>query len=168
MNFVLCGMMGSGKSRLGKNIAAKTGRNWIDTDELIVRKFGQISKIFAEKGEGYFRDLETEIAEELSRKDGLVISTGGGFVLRKINAELLKRNGKILFLRAEKQTLLSRLVGDTDRPLLQGEDLESKIDRLLKERAPVYERVANFVLDVDGYSVEENTERAIEKFLGDK
>lgn len=168
MNFVLCGMMGSGKSRIGKNIAAKTGRNWIDTDELIVRKFGQISKIFAEKGEGYFRDIETEIAEELSRKDGLVISTGGGFVLRKINAELLKRNGKILFLRAEKQTLLSRLVGDTARPLLQGEDLESKIDRLLKERAPVYERVANFVLDVDGYSVEENTERAIEKFLGDK
>ncbi len=166
MNFVLCGMMGSGKSALGKNIAAATGRKWLDTDDVVTRKYGVISEIFKSKGEGYFRELETRVAEELSREDGLVISTGGGFVLRRENVELLKGNGKILFLKATKETLLKRLTGDTARPLLQGEEsLEEKLDRLLKERTPVYERAADVCLEVDGYSVEENTQRALALLL---
>ena len=166
MNFVLCGMMGSGKTALGKNIAAATGRKWLDTDDVIVQRYGAISKIFATEGEEYFRGLETQVVEELSEQDGYVISTGGGLVLREKNVELLKKNGKILFLRANAETLLKRLSGDTARPLLQGqESLEEKINRLLKERTPAYERAADVRLDVDGYSVEENTKRALELLL---
>lgn len=166
MNFVLCGMMGSGKTALGKNIAAATGRKWLDTDDVIVRRYGAISEIFATEGEEYFRGLETQVVEELSEQDGYVISTGGGLVLREKNVELLKKNGKILFLRANAETLLKRLSGDTARPLLQGqESLEEKINRLLKERTPAYERAADVRLDVDGYSVEENTKRALELLL---
>ena len=166
MNFVLCGMMGSGKTALGKNIAAATGRKWLDTDDVIVQRYGVISEIFATKGEEYFRGLETQVVEELSEQDGYVISTGGGLVLREKNVELLKNNGKILFLRASAETLLKWLSGDTARPLLQGqESLEKKINRLLKERTPAYERAADLCLDVDGYSVEENTKRALELLL---
>ena len=166
MNFVLCGMMGSGKTALGKNIAAATGRKWLDTDDVIVQRYGAISEIFATEGEEYFRGLETQVVEELSEQDGYVISTGGGLVLREKNVELLKKNGKILFLRANAETLLKRLSGDTARPLLQGqESLEEKINRLLKERTPAYERAADVRLDVDGYSVEENTKRALELLL---
>ncbi|MBQ7369476.1 MAG: shikimate kinase [Clostridia bacterium] len=167
MNFVLCGMMGSGKTRLGKRIAELSFRNWLDTDDVIVEKYGKISEIFEKFGETYFREKETETVKILCRLDGYVFSTGGGLVLKDENVRLLKTSGKILYLRAKKETLLSRLSGDTKRPLLQGrESLEEKIDRLLKERAPVYERVADVVLDVDGKSVEENAKRALELLQG--
>lgn len=167
MNFVLCGMMGSGKTRLGKRIAELSFRNWLDTDDVIVGKYGKISEIFKKFGEDYFREKETETVKTLCRLDGYVFSTGGGLVLKDENVRLLKTSGKILYLRAKKETLLSRLSGDTKRPLLQGrESLEEKIDRLLKERAPVYERVADVVLDVDGKSVEENAKRALQLLQG--
>ena len=162
MNFVLCGMMGCGKTKLGKLIASSTGREWADTDELLVSRYGSIVKLFSSYGEEYFRQKEEEIIEELSKKDGLVISTGGGSVLRRKNVENLKKQGTILFLRAKKQTLTERLSKDTARPLLQGEEnLEAKIEGLLKERTPVYESVADLILDVDGYSAMQNAERAI-------
>lgn len=167
MNFVLCGMMGSGKTRLGKRIAELSFRNWLDTDDVIVEKYGKISEIFEKFGEAYFREKETETVKTLCELDGYVFSTGGGLVLKEENVRLLKTSGKILYLRAKKETLLSRLSEDTKRPLLQGrESLEEKIDRLLKERAPVYERVADVVLDVDGKSVEENARRALKLLQG--
>ncbi len=162
MNFVLCGMMGSGKSRLGQKLAFMTDRVWLDTDKEIEKRYGKISEIFKTRGEEYFRAIESALADELSNKDGLVISTGGGFVLREENVTALKNNGRILFLRATKQTLLERLSKDEPRPLLQGEKtLEKKIESLLKERTLVYERAADVVLDVDGYSVEDNAKRAL-------
>ena len=165
MNFVLCGMMGSGKTRLGRELAFLTERAWLDTDIEIEKRYGKISEIFKRHGEEYFRGLESALVEELSKKDGCVISTGGGLVLREQNVTALKTNGKILFLRATKQTLLARLKRDKNRPLLQGEeDLEKRIESLLKERTPVYERAADFILDVDGYSVEENAKRALKGF----
>ena len=162
MNFVLCGMMGSGKSRLGKRIAELSGRKWLDTDAVIVEKYGEITEIFAKYGEDYFREKETETVKELCCLDGYVFSTGGGLVLKDENVRLLKESGKILFLRASKETLISRLSRDTKRPLLRGEEsLEEKIERLLKERTPVYERVADVILDVDGVGVDRNALRAL-------
>ena len=151
MNIILCGMMGVGKTTVGVKIAERSRRRWCDTDDLIVEKHGKISDIFARYGEEYFRDLETETVRGLSQEDGLVISVGGGLVLKKENNELLKANGKIIFLRATVQTLLSRLQADTSRPLLQNfaETLEEKLTRLLKERTPVYESVADYIVDVD-------------------
>lgn len=144
--------MGVGKTSVGKELSALTGAVCTDTDELIVRRYGSIDRIFAERGEGYFRDLESEIAEELAKKDGLIVSTGGGFVLREKNARLLKKNGKIIFLRAELSTLLGRIGADDGRPLLK-EGAERKLLELLPVRTPIYERAADHTVDTDGKTV---------------
>ena len=119
MNIVLCGMMGVGKSSVGVRIAEMTGRMWYDTDVVITDRHGRISDIFEYYGEAHFRSLETEIVRELSGRDGLVISTGGGLVLKPENSELLKQNGKIFFMRASFETLLKRVRADETRPLLK-------------------------------------------------
>ena len=156
MNIVLCGMMGVGKSSVGVRVAERTGRMWYDTDVVISDRHGRISDIFEFYGEAHFRTLETEIVRELSARDGLVISTGGGLVLKPENNELLKKNGKIFFLRATFETLLKRVRADETRPLLKntGKTAET-LGKLLKERTPVYEHVADYIIDTDGRTVQE-------------
>ncbi len=156
MNIVLCGMMGVGKSSVGVCIAERTGRMWYDTDVVITDRHGRISDIFEFYGEAHFRSLETEIVRELSERDGLVISTGGGLVLKPENNEMLKRNGKIFFLRATFETLLKRVRADETRPLLKntGKTAET-LGKLLAERTPVYEHVADYIVDTDGRTIEE-------------
>ncbi len=157
MNVILCGMMGAGKTTIGIKIAELTGKRWYDTDGLIVDKHGKISDIFEYYGEAHFRKLETEIVKELAGKDDLVISTGGGLVLKKENNELLQRNGKIVFLRASIDTLAARLHVDGTRPLLQTstESIRDRLTRLMTERSPVYEHVADYIVDVDGKTPEQ-------------
>ena len=156
MNIVLCGMMGVGKSSVGVCIAERTGRMWYDTDVVITDRHGRISDIFEFYGDAHFRSLETEIVRELSERDGLVISTGGGLVLKPENNEMLKRNGKIFFLRATFETLLKRVRADETRPLLKntGKTAET-LGKLLAERTPVYEHVADYIVDTDGRTIEE-------------
>jgi len=157
MNLILCGMMGAGKTTIGIKIAELTGRRWYDTDGLIVDRYGKISDIFEYYGEIHFRKLETQIVKELSEMDGLVISTGGGLVLKNENNALLQNNGKIVFLRASLSTLNQRLVVDGTRPLLQAstESISDRLSKLLKERTPVYEHVADYIVDVDGKTPDE-------------
>ena len=157
MNLVLCGMMGAGKTTIGIKIAEITGRRWYDTDGVIVDKHGKISDIFEYYGEAHFRKLETEVIKELAAMDNLVISTGGGLVLKSENNALLKQNGKIVFLRASLETLACRLHVDGTRPLLQTstESIRDRLSRLMKERMPVYEHVADYVVDVDGKTPEQ-------------
>ena len=157
MNLILCGMMGAGKTTIGIKIAELTGRRWYDTDGVIVDRHGKIADIFEYYGEAHFRKLETEIVKELSQKDNLVISTGGGLVLKSENNTLLKENGKIVFLRAALETLAERLHVDGTRPLLQTstESIRDRLAKLMKERMPIYEQVADYVVDVDGKTVEE-------------
>ena len=151
MNLVLCGMMGAGKSTIGVKIAELTGRRWYDTDGVISDRYGKISDIFEYYGEPHFRKLETEVVKELAEQDNLVISTGGGLVLKSENNATLQKNGKIVFLRASLQTLNQRLVVDGTRPLLQAstESISDRLARLLKERSPIYEHVADYIVDVD-------------------
>ena len=157
MNIILCGMMGVGKTTVGVQVALLTNRRLVDTDEVITRRHGAISDIFKQHGEGYFRALETETVKELSKEDGLIISVGGGLVLKEENTSLLKENGKLIYLRATTQTLIDHLKTDAGRPLLQGgeEELSTRIIRLMEERSPVYERVADCILDVDNKTAEE-------------
>ena len=152
MNIVLCGMMGAGKTTIGIKIAEITGKRWYDTDGVIVDKYGKISDIFEYYGEPHFRKLETEVVRELAKNDELVISTGGGLVLKKENNELLQKNGKIVFLRASLETLAKRLHVDGTRPLLQTstESIRDRLSRLMQERMPIYEHVADCIVDVDG------------------
>ncbi len=156
MNIVLCGMMGVGKSSVGIRIAELTGRRWFDTDIVISDRHGRISDIFEYYGEAHFRTLETGVVKELSGQDGLVISTGGGLVLKHENTELIKKNGKIFFLRASFETLLKRVRADETRPLLKdtGKTAE-RLGELLQERMPVYEHVADYIVDTDGKTVDE-------------
>lgn len=162
MNIVLCGMMGVGKSSVGIRIAEKTGRRWFDTDVVISGRHGKISDIFEFYGEAHFRALETEVVRELVCSDHLVISTGGGLVLKVENSKLLKEKGKIFFLRANVSTLLSRVHGDDTRPLLRDSSkTEDTLNCLLKERTPIYEQVADFIVDVDGKTVEEVADEII-------
>lgn len=149
-------MMGCGKSTVGKCLAKQTGLVHVDTDELIVERYGKITDIFAKYGEEYFRTLETQTVRDLSEQDGLVISTGGGLVLRTDNVSLLKGKGKIVCLRAKVDTLEARLQADTQRPLLKSaEPLRERLGNMLKVRAPIYENVADFAVDVDGQTPEE-------------
>ncbi len=152
MNIVLCGMMGCGKTTVSRALAENLGCECLDTDALIVEKYGEIASIFSAQGEEYFRDLETECLQVLQGLKNAVLSVGGGLVLRKKNVELLKEWGKIVYLRAKKETLLERLVGDTARPLLQGEALSARLDKLIAEREDIYENVCDFSVSVENKS----------------
>ena len=156
MNIVLCGMMGAGKTVVGKMLANTLGWRWVDTDEMITAQYGAIPEIFERQGETCFRDLETQTVKTLTQKDRLVISTGGGIVLREENITLLKENGIIIYLRAQKETLVKRLQGDENRPLLKTDNVNEKIDELLQARERIYEGVADVVVDTD-----EKTPKAI-------
>ena len=138
---------------------------WYDTDVAITARLGRISDIFEYYGEAHFRSLETEIVRELSGRDGLVISTGGGLVLKPENSELLKQNGKIFFMRASFETLLKRVRADETRPLLKntGKTAEA-LGNLLAQRTPVYEHVADYIVDTDGKSVDEVAEEIVRLF----
>ena len=155
MNVVLCGMMGVGKSTVGMKVAELMKRLWLDTDTAISDRYGSINDIFEYYGEAHFRNLESELTHELSEKDGLVISTGGGLVLKRENAELLKKKGKIFFLKASLDTLLTRVQGDDTRPLLKNVNAKEKLQQLILERTPRYEHVADYKIETDGKSAEE-------------
>lgn len=143
-NIVLTGMPGSGKSSVGKHIQLITGRELFDTDSLIVEKAGmEISDIFAKYGEQYFRDLESEVIDEVSKKNGVIISTGGGAVLRDENVQNLKRNGSVFFI----DRALEDLIPTDDRPLAN--DVE-KIKKLYETRFPIYEASADVKVKVKG------------------
>ncbi len=163
MNLILCGMMGAGKTTIGIKIAELTGRRWYDTDGVIVDRHGKISDIFEYYGEAHFRKLETEVVKELSKMDNLIISTGGGLVLKSENNVVLQENGKIVFLRASFETLAKRLIVDGTRPLLQTstESISDRLAKLMRERTPVYEHVSDYIVDVDGKTPEQIAEEIV-------
>ena len=146
-HIILIGFMGSGKSTYGRLIANKLGRNFIDTDHYIEKKEGRsISDIFSDDGEEYFRDLETEVLQELMKNTTpTVLSLGGGTPLRKENRELMK-DGYTIFLKVSAKEAFERLKNDTERPLLKVADPKGKIEELLNQRNPIYESVADYVL----------------------
>lgn len=154
MNIVLCGMMGSGKTTVARALENIYGFSVVDTDEIIVRRHGEINAIFRDLGEQAFRDIESQTVKEVSALDGYVISLGGGVVLRRSNVEELKKNGKIFYLRTRAETVIARVKGDSSRPLLQG-NLEERVHAILKDRSKVYEEAADIVIDTDDKSPEE-------------
>jgi shikimate kinase len=150
-NIILIGFMGSGKTTIGKYME-KCGYSFIDTDEFIeAQEQDSISNIFATKGEDYFRNLETECIQLLigNNTSDSVISVGGGLPMKSVNHQLLKELGKVVYLRANADTLVNRLIGDTKRPLLQGGDLREKITSLMNKRESTYEAVADVIIDTD-------------------
>lgn len=137
---VLTGPMGSGKSSVGRLLAERLGFRFVDLDTLLVEKAGKsINRIFAEEGESAFRDLESEQLAALSGERELVLSTGGGAVLRQKNRDCLRTVGLVVNLTASVSELVRRLAQADDRPLLQGEEpLAERIGRIMAEREPFY------------------------------
>ena len=152
-NIVLIGMPGSGKSTIGKALAEKLGRYFIDTDDVITEKYGVISDIFAKNGEAYFRDIETEAVKATAKNGGIVIATGGGAILRKENVTALKQNGVIFFLNRP----LEDIIPTSDRPL--SSDIES-LRKRFEERYPIYKATGDFEIAIDG-----NVENAVNRIL---
>ena len=140
-NLVLTGFMGTGKTETGIILARSTGRRFVDTDKLVEERAGKsVAEIFKESGEDYFRELESSALRNLNRyKAGtLVVSTGGGAVIRKENRETLRKSGIIINLTAGVEDILARTSETGSRPLLDVEDPEEKIRALLEERREAY------------------------------
>lgn len=154
MNIVLVGMSGSGKTTVAHALSKLNGMECIDTDEQIEREFGKISDIFKERGEEFFRDIETEVILQLSQLQSSIISTGGGCLLRPKNALVLKKNGKIVYLRTSVSELCKRLNSDYGRPLLVG-DTQRKLKEMHAVREPIYLANADLIIDTDGLSADE-------------
>lgn len=141
-NLVLLGFMGTGKSAVGRRVAALAGAPFFEMDAELERRAGKsISRIFSEDGEPAFRDLEARLADEWGKKEGAVISCGGGVVLRAENLRALGANGLLVCLTARPEILLARTAHSKKRPLLAGEDPEQKIRDLLAARAPLYAKI---------------------------
>lgn len=141
-NVVLTGFMATGKSTVGRLLAAQLGYIFVDTDELIVARDGRsIADIFREEGEGAFRRWESLIAQELAGQSGLVIATGGRLMLDEGNAAALMANGRVFCLTAAPETILARLQDDDGkRPLLDVPEPAQQIERLLELRKERYGR----------------------------
>jgi shikimate kinase len=163
MNIVLTGFMGTGKTAVGRHLANDLHTEFMDVDAAIAGKAKKsISKLFATDGEAAFRTLESEVIAELSRRDKTVIAAGCGALLNAQNRENLQRNGILVCLSARVGTLLERLKDDVTRPLLAGENLEQRLERLMKERQAVYD-LCPVQVATDGKSIAQVAGEIIQK-----
>jgi len=166
-NIALIGFMGTGKTSVGRALAIRLEKKFVRTDDLIVERAGKtIPEIFEEDGESRFRELEIEIAKEVSEKKDVVIDCGGGIVLNKINVDRLRKNARIILLTASPEVILERISTDGEqRPLLNTPDKPKRIAELLHLREPYYKGSADFEIDTSSLNVDEVIEKIIE-FLG--
>ncbi len=153
-NIFLIGLMGAGKSTIGRQLAKELGKNFHDSDIEIEKRTGVgIDVIFDIEGEEGFRRRETGMLRELVEKRGIVLATGGGVVLAPENQQLLKDNGLVVYLRATAEHLAGRVRQDGKRPLLQSGDKLTKISELLTQREPVYSKLADMVVETNDKNV---------------
>lgn len=146
-NIILCGFMGCGKSTVGKNIARKTGKHFLDMDTYIEEKAGMsVSEIFEKCGESGFRDMEHEACKELSQMSGYIIASGGGAFTFSRNAEVFKGKDTIVLLDVPLDIIKFRLRNDKTRPLLQKPDKDKVMQELYEKRLPLYSSAADIVV----------------------
>ena len=161
---VLVGMMGAGKTTVGRALAARLGTDFVDTDDLVAVSAGcSIRELFERHGEAHFRRVEASVLEEaLSAITSGVIGCGGGIVTGDLNRRLLKdARATVVWLRATPTSLAGRLDGDTDRPLLDG-DAVTRLNALSAERGAWYADVADVVVDVDDRSIDHIVDEILE------
>lgn len=154
-NLLLAGFMGTGKSALGRQLAHRWRRPFLDTDELVEKLAGRsVADIFAQQGEEHFRALEREVVAGLLPASGAVIACGGGLVVGPGMAELVRSRGVVVTLFASVDTILKRTSGNSRRPLLKGDDPEARIRELMKQREEAYMK-AGIAVYTDGRSLQQ-------------
>jgi shikimate kinase len=152
-NIFLVGMMGAGKTTLGKALAQRLRRDFIDTDRILIERTGvPVATIFEIEGEEGFRRRESAVLAELADRPPSVIATGGGVVLAEANRRLMRESGTVVYLRARLESLWERTRHDASRPLLATPDPRARLAELLEEREPLYREAAHVVVDTGSQS----------------
>ena len=151
MNIFLIGPMAAGKSHIGKTLAKRLKSRFYDTDALICQHAGvDIPTIFKQEGESGFRRRETQAMQEIVGNRNIVVATGGGVVLDKQNCKNMKENGTVIYLNTSLDTRYERMQDPAERPLLAEGDAYKVMQDLDRVRIPIYEELADFVVDNDG------------------
>ncbi len=160
----LVGLMGAGKTTIGKRLAELTDKQFLDSDNEIEFRTGvNIDLIFEIEDEDGFRKRECKIIKELTALDSIILATGGGAILNADNRRHLHQGGTVIYLQASPEQLMQRTAKDQKRPLLKTEDRLGKIEELLKIRGPLYEEVADFIINTDDYSVKKIVNKICQK-----
>lgn len=163
-NIIIIGFMGVGKTTVSSALSQMIGMDLLVIDDLIVEKEGMsISKIFKEYGEEYFRNSETNTLQDLQASERIVISTGGGIVLRDINIDYMKNLGTVVLLTASVATIYERVKDSVERPILKNNMNTEFISSLLEKRKARYEKAADIIVNTDNKSVEEVCKEIISK-----
>jgi shikimate kinase len=146
-NLILVGMMGSGKTTMGRTLAKHLGKVFVDSDEEIIKRTGvTVPHIFDVEGEAGFRQREAAAIRDLAGRDNLVLATGGGAVLEEQNRAMLQQNGIVIYLKASVHDLWQRTRHDRNRPLLQTDNPHAKLMELFQQRDPLYRQVSDIVV----------------------
>jgi shikimate kinase len=165
-HFILIGMMGAGKSTVGRVLSRRMGLPFVDTDKLIVERTGvPIATIFEVEGEAGFRDRESALIAGIADLPASVIATGGGAVLRAENREAMRTHGTVIFLSAEPPELIRRLRNDRARPLLATGAPEERIRQLVAERDALYRAAAHLVIETRSQGVGRLVGDLVQKLL---
>ena len=165
-NIFLIGLMGTGKTTVGRQLARKLKMDFYDSDRVIEERTGvDIPLIFEKEGEAGFRKREIDIIDELTQKQGIILATGGGAILHAENRNHLINRGTVFYLKSNLKTLIERTSKDKNRPLLQtDEPVDTILKRLLDERGPLYEETADHIIETANNSIH-NVIQAIIKSL---
>ena len=162
-NIIFVGLMGSGKTTIGKHISKALEMDFLDTDHAIEAKTGvNIATIFELEGEEGFRLREQNLLMDIIDQQKMVIATGGGIVLREKNRQLLQQLGRVVYLRSNLKDLILRLKDDNTRPLIQNVDLAKKFNDLIKEREPLYMEIADFIINTNNKKINEIKKELLE------
>ena len=161
-NIALIGFMATGKSAVGRNLARRLHRRFVDLDALIEKAQGRkVREIFARDGESYFRQLEKQTLSEVLEEQGQVIATGGGIVLDDENLVLLRQKALLIALTASTDVLVGRVGKNSKRPLLKGYDTRVRIEELLQQRQVRYAE-ANATVDTSGLTIDQVVEKIVQ------
>ena len=161
---ILVGMMGAGKTTIGKSLANCLDKTFIDSDHEIQKRTGvKIPVIFEIEGEVGFRKREADMLRELLEIDNIVLATGGGIIINEENRKLLKQKGTIIYLRATVNDLLHRTRHDKNRPLLQTTAPQAKLTELYNQRDPIYCEIANIVVESGNLSAHQMVKYLLQK-----
>jgi len=163
-SFFLVGPMGAGKSTIGRQLARCLKLKFVDSDREIELRTGvDIPLIFELEGESGFRKRERKVIDELTTKPGIMLATGGGAVMDKLNRQHLAARGRVIYLHTSVEQQLQRTAHDRNRPLLQTANPKQKLQELMAVRDPLYREIADWVIETDGCRVRDVVQQIIHK-----